>query len=53
VGRYVGWGCASEEEDEERKKEKGFGRRATFWFSTFVMHFSTTGCVVRHENIQR
>jgi len=38
---------------EERKKEKHFGRLATFWFGTFVMLFSTTGRVVRHESTRR
>jgi len=32
------------------EEEKHFGRLATFWFSTFAMHFSATGRVVRHEN---
>jgi len=36
-----------------RKKEKHFGRLATFGFSTFAMTFSATGCVVRHENTLR
>jgi len=35
---------------KKKKKEKHFGRLATFWFGTFVMLFSATGCVVRHEN---
>ena len=39
-----------EEEEEERKH---FCRPVTFWFGTFVMLFSTTGCVVRHENTRR
>jgi len=33
-----------------KKKEKYFGHLATFWFGTFAMLFSTTGCVVHHEN---
>jgi len=36
-----------------KKKEKHFGRLATFWFGTFAMPFSATGCVVRHENTRR
>jgi len=40
-----------EEEDEERKNI--FGRLAAFWFGTFAMHFSATGCVVHHENTRR
>jgi len=36
---------------KKKKKEKHFGRLATFWFSAFMMLFSTTGCVFRHENI--
>jgi len=28
-----------------KKKEKHFGRLATFWFGTFAMLFSATGCV--------
>jgi len=35
---------------KKEKKEKHFGRLATFWFGTFAMRFSATGCVVRHEN---
>ena len=48
-----------EEEEEEdwrrrgRKKEKHFGRLVTFWFGTFAMLFSATGCVFRHENTRR
>jgi len=38
---------------KKKKKEKHFGNLATFWFGTFAMHFSTTGCVVGHENTQR
>ena len=30
----------------KKKKEKHFGRPATFWFGTFAMLFSATGCVV-------
>ena len=37
----------------KKKKEKHFGRLVTFWFGTFAMLFSTTGCVVCHENIRR
>ena len=35
------------------QKEKHFGRLATFWFGTFAMRFSATGCVVRHENTRK
>jgi len=35
------------------KKEKHFGRLATFRFGTFAMLFSTAGCVVCHENTRR
>ena len=38
---------------KKKKKEKHFGRLVTFWFGTFVMLFSATGCVVRHENTRR
>jgi len=38
---------------KKKKKEKHSGRLVTFWFDTFTMLFSTTGCVVRHENTQR
>jgi len=38
---------------KERKKEKTFGCLVTFWFGTFVMPFSATGCVFCHENTQR
>jgi len=30
-----------------------FGRPVTFWFGTFAMLFSTTGCVVCHESTRR
>jgi len=36
-----------------KKKEKHFGRLATFWFRTFAMLFSATGGVVRHKNTRR
>ena len=35
---------------KKKKKEKHFGRLVTFWFGTFAMLFSASGCVVRHEN---
>jgi len=35
---------------KELEEEEDFGRLATFWFGTFAMLFSATGCVVRHEN---
>jgi len=35
---------------KKKKKEKHFGRLVTFWFGTFAMLFSATGCAVRHEN---
>ena len=38
---------------KKKMKEKHFGRLATFWFSTFAMLFSATGCVVRHESTWR
>jgi len=38
---------------KKKKKEKHFGRLATFWFGTFVILFSATGHVVRHENTRR
>jgi len=38
---------------KKKKKEKHFGRLVTFWFGTFAMLFSATGCVVRHENTRR
>jgi len=38
---------------KKKKKEKHFGRLVTFWFGTFAMLFSATGCVVRHENPRR
>ena len=37
----------------KKKKEKHFGSLATFWFGTLVMHFSATGCVVRHKSTRR
>jgi len=38
---------------KKKKEEKHFGHLATFWFNTFVMLLSATGCVVHHENTQR
>jgi len=38
-----------EEEEEEKEERKTFW----FWFSTFVMLFSATRCVVHHENTRR
>ena len=38
---------------KKKKKDKHFGRPATFWFGTFAMLFSTTECVVRHENTRK
>jgi len=38
---------------EEKKKGKHFGGLATFWFGTFAMLFSATGCVIHHENTRR
>ena len=38
---------------KKKKKEKHFGRLVIFWFGTFAMLFSTTGCVFRHENTRR
>jgi len=38
---------------KKKKEEKHFGRLVTFWFGTFAMHFSATGCVFRHENTRR
>ena len=38
---------------KKKKKEKHFGRLVTFWFGTFAMPFSATGCAVRHENTRR
>jgi len=34
-------------------KEEDFVCLVNFWFGTFAMHFSTTGCVFRHKNIWR
>ena len=38
---------------KEEEEEKHFGRLVTFWFGTFAMLFSDTGCVVHHENTRR
>jgi len=42
-----------EEEEEEEEERKHFACLVTFWFGTFTMLFSATGCVVRHENTRR
>ena len=41
------------EKKKKKTKKNNFGRLATFWFGTFAMLFSATGCVVRHENSRR
>jgi len=38
---------------KKKKKEKHFGHLVTFWFDNFAMLFSTTGCVVHHENTRK
>jgi len=38
---------------KKKKKEKHFDRLVTFWFGTFAMPFSATGCIFRHENTRR
>jgi len=38
---------------KKKKKEKHFGRLVTFWFGTFAMLFSATGCVARDEKTRR
>jgi len=38
---------------KKKKKEKHFGRLATFWFGAFAMLFSATGCVFRHESTRK
>jgi len=38
---------------KKKKKEKHFGRLATFWFGAFAMLFSAIGCAFRHENTQK
>jgi len=38
---------------KKKKKEKYFGCLANFWFGTFTMPFSTTGCVAHHKNNRR
>jgi len=35
---------------KKKKKEKHFDHLVTFWFGTFTMLFSATGCVFCHEN---
>ena len=42
-----------EEEEEDDDDDDDFGRLVTFWFSTFAILFSATGCAVRHENTRR
>jgi len=36
----------------KKKKENHLGHLATFWFGTFTMFFSATGCVVHHETLK-
>jgi len=45
--------CKFELAHLKKKKEKHFGRLVTFWFGTFAMLFSATGCVYRQENTRR
>jgi len=35
---------------KKKKKKKHFGRLVTFWFGTFAMLFSATGCVFRKHS---
>ena len=57
----MAWKEEEEEQQQQQKEEGGgggeeeddFGRLVTFWFGTFAMLFSTTGCVVHHENTGR
>jgi len=47
--------CAKTIMKESRKFDIAchFGHLEAFWFGIFVMLFSATGCVVRHENTRR
>ena len=38
---------------KKKEKEKHFRRLVAFWFGTFAMLFSATGCVVHHVNTRR
>jgi len=38
---------------KKKKKKQHFGRLVTFWFGTFAVLYSATGCVFRHENTRR
>jgi len=38
---------------KKKKERKTFWPSVTFWFGTFAMPFSATGCVFRHENTRR
>ena len=38
---------------KKKKKEKHFGRLATFWFGAFAMLCSATGRIFRHENTRK
>ena len=38
---------------KKRKKKNNLAVWRHFWFNTFAMLFSTTGCVFHHENTQR
>jgi len=40
-------------EEEEEEEEEDFGHLATYWFGTFMILFSATGCVVHHESVRR
>ena len=44
--------CFVQKEKEEEEEEEDFGRLATFWFGTFAMLFSATGCVARHKTLE-
>jgi len=37
---------------KKKKKETHFGHLATFWFSTFVILFRATRCVVHQEALK-
>ena len=42
-----------EQQQQQQQQQQHFGRLVTFWFGTFAMLFSATGCVFRHENTRR
>ena len=45
--------CLKKKKKKKKKKEEERETLVIFWFDTFVISFSATGCVDCHENTRR